>query len=203
MSFMGAAMDDPRTFIEYVYNRGPVMELLINKEKTDSFNFPIEVKTKRVLPIGTQGLMYIRNENGTVSFPQVDQVLNGPGGKYYAMFKKYHSDKFDKPDVSSYYVMEEDGPVNKEFTIDEQKLVRDEYKKIMRDFCDINYEKLRSTSIGLFGIELKGYLNAYNGNKGYQDYIVKKVIGEDAFFINMDNEEEITTKVNDTWRLRD
>jgi hypothetical protein len=202
MSFMGASMDDPRTFIEYVYNRGPIMELLINKEKTDSFDFPVGVKTKRVLPIGTQGLMYIRNDNGTISFPQVDQVLNGPGGKYYAMFKKYHNDKFDKPNISSYYVMENDEPVKKEFSTEEQKLVRDEYKKVMREFCDSKYDQLTNTSIGDFGIAFDGFLSAYDGNRGYQDYIVKKVMGEDAFFVGPIDGEEISKSVGDTWRIR-
>jgi hypothetical protein len=193
-SFMGMAAMDPREFREYLLVRGPIMDLLINNEKTDSFNFPIKEKTRMVLPVGTQGLMYAFGPDGKITFPEVDQVLNGEGGPYYALFKKYNNDKFDKPDIANYIERDlkntGDSKI-KSFTLEQKTLIRDEYKKIMREFCDKNYDQLKSGSSDiLFQSKLTVFLALYGGVTGYKDYILKKVIGPNAF-VNMTIEEQV------------
>ena len=193
-SFMGMAAMDPREFREYLLVRGPIMDLLINNEKTDSFNFPIKEKTRMVLPVGTQGLMYAFGPDGKITFPEVDQVLNGEGGPYYALFKKYNNDKFDKPDIANYIERDlkntGDSKI-KSFTLEQKTLIRDEYKKIMREFCDKNYDQLKSGSSDiLFQSKLTVFLALYGGVTGYKDYILKKVVGPNAF-VNMTIEEQV------------
>jgi hypothetical protein len=206
-SIMGVAADDPRELYEFITFRAPIIDLIINKEKTDSFGFPIEEKTKRVLPVGTQGLMYVRLPNGGLQFPQVDQIMNGPGGKYYAMFKKYDNDLFDKPGISSYV---ERDPNNsgeskvKKLNKAQLELVRDEYKKLMREFCDYNYEELKSGKSKMeFDLRLNLFLSFYNNSvDGYKDYIIKKVIGENAF-VDEPIEENIEENIDEQFRTRE
>jgi hypothetical protein len=199
-SILGMPAMDPRTFREFMIVRAPIMDLLINQEKTDSFNFPIEEKTKRVLPVPTQGLMYVRDVNGNITFPQVDQIMNGAGGKYYALFQKYGVDKYDKPDISNYVEIDPKNSGSSKvvtLTIDQRNQVRDEYKKIMREFCDTNYDRLKNVSKIQFDIEFGIYLGFYNNNPGgYKDYIIKKVIGPNAF-ANKTVEELVNEAVSD------
>jgi hypothetical protein len=207
-SLQGIAGKDPREWYDFVTFRIPVIENIIRKEKTDAFDFPIEEKTKRVLPVGTQGLLYVRGADGVLQFPQVDQIMNGPGGKYYAMFKKYDNDQFDKPGITSYVERDpndEEGESKvKSLTLEQKNLVRDEYKKIMRQFCDDRYDELKSGISKMeFDLELDQFLANYDENEsGYKDYILKKVIGENAF-IDETIDEKIEGKIDEQFRIRD
>jgi hypothetical protein len=206
-SIMGVAADDPREFYEFIAFRAPIIDLIINKEKTDSFGFPIEEKTKRVLPVGTQGLMYVRLPNGELQFPQVDQIMNGPGGKYYAMFKKYDNDLFDKPGISTYVERDLNNSGEskvKKLNKAQLDLVRDEYKKLMREFCDYNYEELKSGKSKMeFDLRLNLFLSFYNNSvDGYKDYIIKKVIGENAF-VDEPIDESIEENIDEQFRTRE
>ena len=205
-SILGMPAMDPRTFREFMIVRAPIMDLLINQEKTDSFGFPIEEKTKRVLPVPTQGLMYVRDVNGNISFPQVDQIMNGAGAKYYALFQKYGVDKYDKPDISNYVEIDPNNTGNSKvvtLTIDQRNQVRDEYKKIMREFCDTKYNTVKSGTKAEFDIELGIFLGFYKDNPGgYKDYIIKKVIGPNAF-VNKTVEELVNEAVYDNFRERE
>jgi len=207
-SLQGIAGKDPREWYDFVTFRVPVIENIIRKEKTDAFDFPIEEKTKRVLPVGTQGLLYVRGADGVLQFPQVDQIMNGPGGKYYAMFKKYDNDQFDKPGIFSYVERDpndEEGESKvKSLTLEQKNLVRDEYKKIMRQFCDDRYDELKSGISKMeFDLELDQFLANYDENEsGYKDYILKKVIGENAF-IDETIDEKIEDKIDEQFRIRD
>jgi hypothetical protein len=204
-SILGMPAMDPRTFREFMIVRAPIMDLLINQEKTDSFGFPIEEKTKMVLPVGTQGLMYVRDVNGNITFPQVDQIMNGAGAKYYALFLKYGVDKYDKPDISNYVEIDPKNTSNSKvvtLTIDQRNQVRDEYKKIMREFCDTKYNAVRNGTKAEFNIELGIFLGFYNNNPGgYKDYIIKKVIGPNAF-ANKTVEELVNDAVYDNFKER-
>jgi hypothetical protein len=190
---MGEAAMDPRGFREFLVVRAPILDLLIKNERTDHFGFPIEEKTKLVLPVGTQGLMYALGPDGKITFPQVDQIMNGEGGKYYAMFKKYNNDKYDNPDITSYIERNSnnsgDSKVVK-LNIDQLNQVRDEYKIIMRKFIDKKYNTLKSgSSEAMFQAELDMFLGLYKNNiMGYKGYILKKVIGKNAY-VNYSTEE--------------
>jgi hypothetical protein len=206
-SLQGIAGKDPREWYDFVTFRVPIIENIIRKEKTDAFDFPIEEKTKRVLPVGTQGLLYVRGADGVLQFPQVDQIMNGPGGKYYAMFKKYDNDQFDKPGISSYVERdpnEEGDSKVKSLTLDQRNQVRDEYKKLMREFCDYNYEELKSgVSKMEFDLRLNLFLSFYNNSvDGYKDYIIKKVIGENAF-VDEPIDESIEENIDEQFRTRE
>jgi hypothetical protein len=205
-SLQGIAGKDPREWYDFVTFRVPIIENIIRKEKTDAFDFPIEEKTKRVLPVGTQALLYVRGADGVLQFPQVDQIMNGPGGKYYAMFKKYDNDQFDKPGISSYVERdpnEEGDSKVKSLTLDQRNQVRDEYKKLMREFCDYNYEELKSgVSKMEFDLRLNLFLSFYNNSvDGYKDYIIKKVIGENAF-VDEPIDESIEENIDEQFRTR-
>jgi hypothetical protein len=206
-SFMGVAADDPREFYEFLVFRAPIADSIIRNDKTDAFGFPIEEKTKRVLPVGTQGLIYAKGPDGVFQFPQVDQIMNGPGGKYYALFMKYDNDRFDKPGISSYIERDPDNSGNsrvKQLTKPQLDLVRDEYKKMMRDFADANFEEFRSGMTKMeFDLQLDLYLSFYNENiDGYKDYILKKVVGENAF-VDEPLEESINEGIDEQFRTRE
>jgi len=192
-SIMGEAAMDPRGFREFLVVRVPILDLLIKNEKTDHFGFPIEEKTKLVLPVGTQGLMYAFGPDGKLTFPQVDQVMNGAGGKYYAMFKKYNNDKYNNPDITSYIERNSNNSGESKvvkLNLDQLTQVRDEYKKIMREFVDKKYNKLKSGSNeAMFQGELDLFLGLYKGNvMGYKGYILKKLFGKNAY-VNLTTEE--------------
>jgi hypothetical protein len=204
---MGVAADDPREFYEFLVFRAPIADSIIRNDKTDAFGFPIEEKTKRVLPVGTQGLIYAKGPDGVFQFPQVDQIMNGPGGKYYALFMKYDNDRFDKPGISSYIERDPDNSGNsrvKQLTKPQLDLVRDEYKKMMRDFADANFEEFRSGMTKMeFDLQLDLYLSFYNENiDGYKDYILKKVVGENAF-VDEPLEESINEGIDEQFRTRE
>jgi hypothetical protein len=205
-SFAGIAAKDPREWYDFLTFRAPILDIVINKEKTDSFDFPIEEKTKRVLPVGTQGLIYAKGPDGVLEFPQVDQIMNGPGGKYYAMFKKYDNDLFDKPGIFTYVERDPNNSGDskvKSLTLDQKNKVRDEYKKIMREFCDDNYEDLKSgVSKMEFDLKLNLFLSFYdNSIGGYKDYILKKVIGDNAF-VDEPIDESINENIDEQFRTR-
>jgi polyhydroxyalkanoate synthesis regulator phasin len=192
-SIMGEAAMDPRGFREFLVVRVPILDLLIKNEKTDHFGFPIEEKTKLVLPVGTQGLMYAFNPDGKLTFPQVDQIMTGPGGKYYSMFKKYNNDKYNNPDITSYIERNSNNSGESKvvkLNLDQLTQVRDEYKIIMRKFIDKKYNTLKSGSNELmFQNELDQFLGLYKGNiMGYKGYIIKKLFGKNAY-VNLTTEE--------------
>ena len=206
-SFMGVAADDPRELYEFLVFRAPIADSIIRNDKTDSFGFPIEEKTKRVLPVGTQGLLYAKGPDGVLQFPQVDQIMNGPGGKYYALFMKYDNDRYDKPGISTYIERDPDNSGNsrvRELTKPQLDLVRDEYKKMMRDFADANFEEFKSGMTKMeFDLQFDLYLSFYNENiDGYKDYILKKVVGENAF-VDEPMEESINEGIDEQFRTRE
>jgi hypothetical protein len=123
------------------------------------------------------------------------------------MFKKYDNDLFDKPGISSYV---ERDPNNsgeskvKKLNKAQLELVRDEYKKLMREFCDYNYEELKSGKSKMeFDLRLNLFLSFYNNSvDGYKDYIIKKVIGENAF-VDEPIEENIEENIDEQFRTRE
>lgn len=176
-SLYGDALNDPKSFIEYAFNRIPVLEdIVMQNRKVDHFNRPVEVSTKRVLPVPFQGVVYTRMEDGQVKFPQVDQIMASGSKKYYSLFSEHLNDKFREPGVSSYFDAEGyQHKFNREQREDASRI----YAKMMGEFCDKHYDELKDSDDITFGVMLDVFLFTYKGYEdkgGHTQYIIDQVV---------------------------
>jgi hypothetical protein len=195
LAVTGASMDDPKTFMEFAVYRWPVVSsIVIEKDKTGPFGYPVKTAPKRVFPIGTEQFKLPLMVEGTLNIPTVDELLATEDAKCLYLFERMKNDKYAKMDISSYYQIDKYGNYDKKtFTKDEISAMREEYKLIMRDFALKNMEEKSSL---MFDANLKVYLALYGQDKGYtkfgyKRYIIDKVLGDKAKNIILDSPDEI------------
>jgi hypothetical protein len=177
-------MDDPKSFMEFAVYRWPVVSsILIDKEKTGPFGYPIPTAAKRVFPIGTEQYKLPIMIDGSLNIPTVDNLLSTEDAKYLSLFERNKSDKFAKMDISSYYKLDKYGNYEKKsFTREQVDAMREEYKLVMREFAEKNIDV---NVPAMFDINLKVFLSTYGmdkglGTMGYKRYILNKVFGNEA-----------------------
>jgi len=184
MAITGQYMDDPKSFMEFAVYRWPVVSsILIDKEKTGPFGYPIPTAAKRVFPIGTEQYKLPIMIDGSLNIPTVDNLLSTEDAKYLSLFERNKSDKFAKMDISSYYKLDKYGNYEKKsFTREQVDAMREEYKLVMREFAEKNIDV---NVPAMFDINLKVFLSTYGmdkglGTMGYKRYILNKVFGNEA-----------------------
>lgn len=182
-------LDDPRTFTELVVYRWPIISnIFIDKDKSGPFGLPLEVEPKRVFPIGLEQFKLPLMENGTLEIPDVDKLMSSKEREYVALFMRNNSDKFLNPDMSGYYKLNDYKEfVRETFTDEQRKMIRDEYKVVMREFAEKN---MRVNTPLDFDVKLNLFLNSYK-RKGYKRYILNKVLGEEAKSVLIDESDAI------------
>ena len=176
MALLDKYQDDPKEFFEFMVNRWPVAsQILIEEDKTDFFGYPIEVDKKFIAPLGLeQGINYV--------FTKTKET---EGYKYMAMFQNHGSDKFMNSGITNLYYKDKYGDlVSRPLTKEENTKVRNEYKKLMREFSESNYENLRYASNLEFEIMFDIFRKLYKkeGHEtslGINSYILDVVFGKD------------------------
>jgi hypothetical protein len=184
MAITGQYMDDPKSFMEFAVYRWPVVSsILIDKEKTGPFGYPLPTTAKRVFPIGTEQYKLPIMIDGSLNIPTVDNLLSTEDAKYLSLFERNKSDKFAKMDISSYYKLDKYGNYEKKsFTREQVDAMREEYKLVMREFAEKNIDV---NVPAMFDVNLKVFLSTYGmdkglGTMGYKRYILNKVFGKEA-----------------------
>ena len=195
MAITGQYMDDPKSFKDFAVYRWPVISnIMIEKDKTGPFGYPVKTPPKRVFPVGTEVFKLPLMINGSLSVPTVDELLATEDAKCLYLFERMNNDKYAKMDISSYYQIDKYGNYDKKsFTKEEVDAMRGEYKLIMREFALKNMNEKVPL---MFDVNLKVYLSLYGRDKGYSKfgykrYIVDKVLGDKAKNIILDNADEI------------
>jgi hypothetical protein len=193
MAVLGKHMDEPKEFLEYVVYRWPVVsDIVIKKDKTGPFGYPVRTMPKRVFPIGLEQFKLPFMLNGSLDIPTVDQLLTSEDKKCLDLFERNKNTRYANMDISSYYQVNKFGDYEKKsFTKEETAKMREEYKLIMRQFALKNMKENRPT---IFNARLDGFLKMYgrsNRTLGYKRYILNKVFGPKAKDMILEQGDEI------------
>jgi hypothetical protein len=223
MAILGKHMDDPKSFLEFAVYRWPVIgDIVINKDKTGPFGYPVRTQPKRVFPIGLEQFKLPLMVDGSLSIPTIDELLSTEDAKFLYLFERNKNNKYADMDITSYFEINKFGKFDKKsFTKEETDLMRDKYKLIMREFAIANMDENRPT---MFNEKLKLFLDTYgrniikDGKKsfGYRRFILNEVFGDRAktMILNQDDEiinlkekaftkQQIDEKIQDLKRLPD